>query len=335
MTLLSAFAPDIHLQNNQIGNVADASDLADVCWNIAYYTKEVVAGVGDGLWNAGKNTLKLIVRPDQALYGIGCTIGWLGVKVFENVVDGCTILCSQDEEAVKSSWKAMQERITYARDGIYDTWQDATPRNVARKTTQFLTELYLQHKLATALTEFFSNAEQYADQLRRGISSLEKEEYLAQTPEGAKVSVKGQYVEAADEAAIETETQLHRRAHKNKSSSGNSKGGNSTSGSTEKPHRHNVVKVNNMKEFFRDTKFGRELSQYVRKTSQRYHNQPIYEVIEKTKYRFLKKGDLFYLDPKHKDHIEVFNQLKKPVCVLNINGTYNQQKSLKIVGREL
>jgi len=70
-----------------LGNVADASDLADVCWNIAYYTKEVVAGVGDGLWNAGENTLKLIVRPDQALYGIGCTIGWLGVKVFENAVD--------------------------------------------------------------------------------------------------------------------------------------------------------------------------------------------------------------------------------------------------------
>jgi len=107
----------------------------------------------------------------------------------------------------------MQERIVNVRDGIYDAWKNATPRNVACKTTQFLAEAYLQHKLATALTEFFSNAEQYADQLRRGISSLEKEEYLAQTPEGTKVSVKGQYVEAADEAALETETQLHRRAH--------------------------------------------------------------------------------------------------------------------------
>jgi len=109
----------------------------------------------------------------------------------------------------------MQERIVNVRDGIYDAWKNATPRNVACKTTQFLAEAYLQHKLATALTEFFSNAEQYADQLRRGISSLEKEEYFAQTPEGTKVSVKGQYVEAADEAAIEAETQLHRRAHKN------------------------------------------------------------------------------------------------------------------------
>jgi len=261
-----------------------------------------VAGVGDGLWNAGENTLKLIVRPDQALYGIGCTIGWLGVKVFENAVDGCTILCSQDEEAVKASWKAMQERIVNVRDGIYDAWENATPRHVACKTTQFLAEAYLQHKLATALTEFFSNAEQYADQLRRGISSLEKEEYFAQTPEGTKVSVKGQYVEAADEAALETETQLHRRARKKKSGSGNSKGGNSTSGSTEKPHRHNVVKVNNMKEFFRDTEFGQRLKNVVRKTSQQKHGQTIYEVTEKLPEYGLKQGDKLYLDAFHKDH---------------------------------
>jgi len=47
----------------------------------------------------------------------------------------------------------------------------------------------------------------------------------------------------------------------------------------------------------------------------------------------LKKGDRFYLDAMHKNHIEVFNRNGKIKTVLNLDGTENISKLKAAEGR--
>jgi len=169
-----------------------------------------------------------------------------------------------------------------------------------------------------SLAEFYSNADRYATTIAEHAPPYQ-EEGLLQTAEGM-------YVEVADEAAIEAVESEHNsfsKSHKRQV------------GSDTTPHRDNVIRVANMHDFFETTEFGQELKQVVRKTSKRYHGQTVYEVTKKIKNNYLSKGDLFYLDSLHKDHIEVFNRFKRPVCVLNLDGTYNKQKSLDMIGRKI
>ena len=49
----------------------------------------------------------------------------------------------------------------------------------------------------------------------------------------------------------------------------------------------------------------------------------------------IKKGDLYYLDGQHKNHIEVFDKTGRAKAVLNLNGSYNEQKTKGSNGREL
>ena len=89
-----------------------------------------------------------------------------------------------------------------------------------------------------------------------------------------------------------------------------------------------VIKVTNMKEFF-ETDFGKTLKAKSRKTH--YQQGPItaYELTEKVGNPHLNKGDLYYLDFKHGDHIEVFNHRGKVKYVLNLDGTINEAKTAK------
>ncbi|MBN1468663.1 MAG: hypothetical protein JW924_08065, partial [Fusobacteriaceae bacterium] len=86
------------------------------------------------------------------------------------------------------------------------------------------------------------------------------------------------------------------------------------------------IKVNNMSEFFK-TEFGNSLKTGVSKTKKQIDGQSIYEVTTKTENKYLKKGDKFYLDGLHKDHIEVFDKQRKVKAVLNLDGTINISKT--------
>ena len=49
----------------------------------------------------------------------------------------------------------------------------------------------------------------------------------------------------------------------------------------------------------------------------------------------MRKGDIFYLDMFHKDHLEVFNRRGEFRVVLNLDGTINRKKTKKALKRYL
>ena len=94
------------------------------------------------------------------------------------------------------------------------------------------------------------------------------------------------------------------------------------------------LKVNNMSEFFKSN-FGEGIKNSVTKTKNQFQGQNIYEVTKKIDNPYLKKGDKFYLDNLHKDHIEVFDKRGNVRAVLNLDGTLNEMKTKNAIGRKL
>ncbi|PGA71757.1 hypothetical protein COL87_11330 [Bacillus pseudomycoides] len=89
-----------------------------------------------------------------------------------------------------------------------------------------------------------------------------------------------------------------------------------------------------MKDFFEDG-FGNEIERKVSKTSKKYQGQTVYKVDKKVDNPHLKKGDQFYLDNLHKDHIEVFDKQGNFRAVLDLDGNINIDKTKKALGRKL
>ncbi len=92
--------------------------------------------------------------------------------------------------------------------------------------------------------------------------------------------------------------------------------------------------VKNMEKFFSGSEFGQQMYDASRKTVKIYDGQSVYQSTEKIG-KILRKGDLFYLDGKHKDHLEVFDSQGKFIKVLNLDGTINQEKTNSGKGRTL
>ncbi|MBF0313783.1 MAG: hypothetical protein HQK50_03080 [Oligoflexia bacterium] len=85
-----------------------------------------------------------------------------------------------------------------------------------------------------------------------------------------------------------------------------------------------------MAEFF-SSSFGKMLKENSNKTSKMIQGQSVFEVTENAPegFKLLKKGDQFYLDNLHKDHLEVFTKNGRFKHVLNLDGTYNVEKTAK------
>jgi hypothetical protein len=83
--------------------------------------------------------------------------------------------------------------------------------------------------------------------------------------------------------------------------------------------------------------FGKAINGASRKTKLQYQGQSIHEVTKNTKLDGfkLRKGDHYYVDGLHKDHIEVFDSRGKARGVLNLNGTFNADKSSKAMSRSI
>ncbi len=90
-----------------------------------------------------------------------------------------------------------------------------------------------------------------------------------------------------------------------------------------------------MNEFF-NTEFGNLIKSGVRKTKQQFQGQSVYEVVKNLDYDcILKKGDKFYLDNLHKDHLEVFDRRGNLKAVINLDGKLNEIKTQRAYGRKL
>ncbi|WP_230490926.1 VENN motif pre-toxin domain-containing protein, partial [Serratia montpellierensis] len=103
------------------------------------------------------------------------------------------------------------------------------------------------------------------------------------------------------------------------------------------PHTPNAGAVGNMSEFLKQPGFGSEIKELSKKTSKQYQGQSVYQA-NKPVGNYIQKGDQFYLDAKHKDHIEVFDSTGTKVrAVLNLDGSFNdaKTKAAKAEGRRL
>ncbi len=100
-------------------------------------------------------------------------------------------------------------------------------------------------------------------------------------------------------------------------------------------YRDCIQKVANMGQFF-NTQFGVLYKKISRSNGKAYKGSPIYIVTSKNNGP-LRKGDRFYLDTLHKDHIEVFDKGGKFVGAFNLDGTKNIKKTVDAIekGREL
>jgi len=94
--------------------------------------------------------------------------------------------------------------------------------------------------------------------------------------------------------------------------------------------------VGNMGEFFNQSGFGSQMNDNARKTSQIYQGQSVYQA-KGTVGDYIAKGDKYYLDGAHKNHLEVFDSKGKVKAVLNLDGSYNDTKTQAAIkeGRRL
>ncbi|EAT7400566.1 hemagglutinin, partial [Salmonella enterica] len=102
------------------------------------------------------------------------------------------------------------------------------------------------------------------------------------------------------------------------------------------PHTPNAAAVGNMGEFFKQSGFGRQMKESAQKTSQLFQGQSVYQA-KGPVGDYIAKGDKYYLDGLHKDHIEVFDSKGKVKAVLNIDGSFNdaKTKAARAEGRRL
>ncbi len=82
---------------------------------------------------------------------------------------------------------------------------------------------------------------------------------------------------------------------------------------------------------FKQTGFGEHAKNNSQKTSKIYQGQIVYRANDDIS-QFLRKGDQFYLDGMHKNHLEVFDLKDKFKHVLNLDGSNNSDKTIKAQG---
>ncbi|WP_275669478.1 hemagglutinin repeat-containing protein [Pectobacterium versatile] len=98
-------------------------------------------------------------------------------------------------------------------------------------------------------------------------------------------------------------------------------------------YQPNQGAVGNMNELLRQPGFGSEIKNSAQKSSQQYQGQSVYKATGDVG-EYIKKGDQFYLDGQHKDHLEVFDKRGNFRAVLNLDGSLNEAKTKAAEGRK-
>lgn len=98
------------------------------------------------------------------------------------------------------------------------------------------------------------------------------------------------------------------------------------------PKKRNTDKVGNMYELFARTGFGAALKQIAEPTKRDFQGAKIFRAMSDLIEYGIKKGDQFYLDMFHKDHVEVFNKLgTMPRTVLRLDGSVDYANLAKVI----
>ncbi len=183
------------------------------------------------------------------------------------------------------------------------------------KTVRYLKEI-------DAIGKAKRQATSVVNQLKKGLDAVLAERPIVITAEGIAV----QAPKAAEELAI-LQKSIQKTGSAAKEKIKDSKELLKAEHLCQNSNAHgNVIKFFNMKQFFKESDFGKILSNYSIKLKQMYKGQAIYRV-EKDIGEYLKKGYHFYLDKLHLDHLEVFDEKGYAKAVLNLNGKLNLSKT--------
>lgn len=92
--------------------------------------------------------------------------------------------------------------------------------------------------------------------------------------------------------------------------------------------------VGNMKAFLNSPGFGSDVQDAAQKTSYQFQGQSIYKATDNIGDN-INKGDLFYLDGFHEDHLEVFDSKGNFTGVVNLDGSLNVDKTNSASSRKI
>jgi hypothetical protein len=184
---------------------------------------------------------------------------------------------------------------------LKNTCKELSAADLVRQGAALAVDGYLQGKLLHAFGTLFCAAKNSALAAAKNIlAPMPAFEYLAQTAEGVQLNIVDEIFSCMAQESDKI------------------KSGKSICNSK-------FIKVKNMHEFF-ETEFGKILKNKV------INKNGHYIIVEKIKHPHIAKGDIFYLDQLHCDHLEVFRHGYSS-CVLNLNGTRNIEKSIVAKGR--
>lgn len=92
-----------------------------------------------------------------------------------------------------------------------------------------------------------------------------------------------------------------------------------------------------MEDFLESPGFGQTLKNNSIRTSEIIKGAKVYEAVKNIRNAngevVIRKGDSFYIDTAHDDHLEVFSKFRAERPVVNLDGSISDKKTVSAKGR--
>ncbi|WP_198027157.1 hypothetical protein [Parasaccharibacter apium] len=92
-----------------------------------------------------------------------------------------------------------------------------------------------------------------------------------------------------------------------------------------------------MEDFLESPGFGQTLKNNSIRTSEIIKGSKVYKAVKNIRNAngevVIRKGDSFYIDTAHDDHLEVFSKFREERPVVNLDGSINDKKTVSAKGR--
>lgn len=304
---------DIGHQYNKNGFVLEAQHIADFCKALLHHTKEAAIGAYEGIPIGIVRTIEMIQHPIHTITGIAesavsAAKGYLYIMMEASDLE---MRFGLSAEMGEKKAQEIGKLFRPVHESIKQKISELTVRDCSRMAASAVTEGFLQAKLLKATGSFFNLVSKELQIAAREIpAAMLEEQLLVTTADGQVLKMAG---------GPGKDTMSFRDMVE--------KGPKNTFGSNTVPQvekTRNTFKVGNMKEFFK-TEFGAKLKKV--STKVKGQNQTTYKLNDKIAHSDLNKGDIYYLDTMHRDHLEVFKKNGEIRMVINLDGTINVKKT--------
>ncbi len=280
------------IEATQSALIPEAYTLADFCWTVLDCTQ----AVGEGVLQGTSNVIDMALHPIEAIHDIAYGMAILTYAICRPAYDTIDISCTYlvDPQIAEEKWKASCQRVQTVCDAITNYFTENLTRDIIRDASALVTESLLLHYGTKNISTFFRATTRKATKYLKQPSK----QLTIATAEGVQIQIADETGMILAEIDKPIDTQLTRI----------------------------TTKLSKTEELF-TLKFWQKIEPFCQKTNFQYHEQPIYKIIKNIPGTKLKKGDLFYLDAAHMDHVEVFRKNYKAKLVMNLDGAINEKKT--------